>query len=189
MPVHLVVIEMLVYFLSWFLSLFLFYLVLEETSEHILIFIHLICSLFLLPLNFLMMLLQLFLLHLIPMNLPLSIHNCSLVSIDIVQLFLIFLEVIVVLLIDRVFLRFYLTTYRYLSIILFLLSLFLLLLLQLWLLFLSELFQSHLFLLLQDFFSFVVLLFQCSSMELMHMSFLLNYFPPFLLGFSLFLFA
>jgi hypothetical protein len=155
-------------------------LTLQKTTQHIFLLLNSYHLLFLLLRNPLLESLNLFPLKLIPLRLSFSVTHPRLILIDILQLVLILHEMIVVLLIDRIFLRFDLIANQHLLIIFFLLPLFLLSLSLPHLLALSKYLHRSSLLLLHLLLPPYLILLHRSAVVLMPL--LLHVFPPFVLA-------
>jgi hypothetical protein len=157
-------------------------LTLQKTTQHIFLLLNSYHLLFLLLRNPLLESLNLFPLKLIPLRLSFSVTHPRLILIDILQLVLILHEMIVVLLIDRIFLRFNLIANQHLLIIFFLLPLFLLSLSLPHLLALGKYLHRSSLLLLHLLLPPYLILLHRSAVVLVHLPLLLHVFPPFVLA-------
>lgn len=155
---------------------------LQKTTQHIFLLLYSYHLLFLLLRNPLLESLNLFPLKLIPLRLSFSVTRPRLILIDILQLVLILHEMIVVLLIDRIFLRFDLIANQHLLIIFFLLPLFLLSLSLPHLLALGKYLHRSSLLLLHLLLSPYLILLHRSAVVLMHLPLLLHVFSSFVLA-------
>ena len=155
---------------------------LQKTTKHIFLLLYSYHLLFLLLCNPLLESLNLFPLKLIPLRLSFSVTRPRLILIDILQLVLILHEMIVVLLIDRIFLRFDLIANQHLLIIFFLLPLFLLSLSLPHLLALGKYLHRSSLLLLHLLLSPYLILLHRPAVVLMHLPLLLHVFSSFVLA-------
>ena len=155
---------------------------LQKTTQHIFLLLYSYHLLFLLLCNPLLESLNLFPLKLIPLRLSFSVTRPRLILINILQFILILHEMIVVLLIDRIFLRFDLIANQHLLIIFFLLPLFLLSLSLPHLLALGKYLHRSSLLLLHLLLSPYLILLHRSAVVLMHLPLLLHVFSSFVLA-------
>lgn len=125
-PMHLIVVAEFLLPFPGLPPLLLIHLVLQKTLEHIFLIVHPADSFLLVLEDPLLKLLNLSFLEIIAMLLPLPVDNCSLVFVYVVESVLVFHELTVVLLVDRVLLGLYLVADHNLSVVFLLLSLLLL---------------------------------------------------------------
>jgi hypothetical protein len=157
-------------------------LVLEEASQHITLLVHAMGALLLLLVDSPLVSLDLLPLEVVSLHFAFSFADCGFVFVDILQFLLVFHEVVVVLLVDRVLLGLYLAADHHFLVVLLLLSLLLLLLSCSHLLAQGQFFEGGLFLFFHDLFLSQVVLLHRSSVIFVHLSFLLDRSPPLLLG-------
>jgi len=99
-----VLVAELLFFLSRLSSLLLFHLILKKTSQHIFFLVHPVDPLLLVLHHSFLEFIDLSLLEVISMLLPVSVADSSLVFIDVVKSVLVIHDLVVVLLVDRIFL-------------------------------------------------------------------------------------
>ena len=176
------VVARLIQFLSRFLASSLLHLALQEATQPILFLFGPYDLLFLLLGDPLLEALNLSPLKLVPLRLPFSIAHPRLILIDVLQFILIFHEVIIVLLIDRILLGFDLIANHHLLIVLFPLSLLFLPLSLPHLLALGEHLRRGPLLFLHLLLPPRLVLLHASAVVLMHLPLLLHVSPPFVLA-------
>lgn len=162
--------------------MFFFDLVLQKTSQHVFVCVHAMHPFLLVPGHSLLELLDFLLLELRPLELPLAIADGRLVFVDVLEGLLVFHELVVVLFVDGVLLRFDLAPELQFFVVLFLIAFPQLLLFEPGLLPDREFFEYSPFLLLNCHFLPEMLIFHRFSIVLMHHFFLLNGPPTLLLG-------
>lgn len=186
-PLHLVLVAELLFFLSRLSSLLLFHLILKKASQHIFFLVHPVNSLLLVLHHSFLEFIDLSPLKVISMLLPVSVADSSLVFIDVVESVLVIHDLVVVLLVDRIFLGLKLVPQQHLLVVLAFLPLPLILFSTSHVFPHGYLFMSNPFLLLQLLPLPDVILFHALTVEVVHPLLLLNHPPFFLASLSLLL--